>query len=39
MEVYEDRIVAREYATKDAWETGQWTPQVWTLPFSKPRTA
>lgn len=38
MEVEEDRIIAREYATKDAWETGHWTPQVWTLPFRKPQT-
>lgn len=39
MEVHEDRIVAREYATKDAWQTGFWTPQTWTLPFRRPQTA
>lgn len=36
MEVHSDRIVAREYGTRDAWQTGQWTPQVWSLPLRRP---
>ncbi|MFM7058173.1 MAG: metallophosphoesterase family protein [Planctomycetota bacterium] len=39
LEVYGDRIVAREYGTKDAWQTGQWTGQVWTLPLRHPQPA
>ncbi len=39
VEVYGDRIVAREYATRDAWQTGQWTGQVWTLPLRQARPA
>lgn len=26
-------LVAREYATVDAWETGRWTPTVWRFPI------
>lgn len=37
MEVHGDRIVAREYGTKDAWQTGQWTGQIWSLPLRRPQ--
>jgi molybdenum-dependent DNA-binding transcriptional regulator ModE len=28
-QVTENQLVAREFATKDGWKTGAWTPQVW----------
>ncbi len=28
-----DKLTVREYATTDAWETGAWTPQTWTVPL------
>lgn len=28
-EIWPDRVLVREYGTKDAWETASWTPQVW----------
>ncbi|VTT98755.1 Metallophosphoesterase OS=Pirellula staleyi (strain ATCC 27377 / DSM 6068 / ICPB 4128) GN=Psta_1259 PE=4 SV=1 [Gemmataceae bacterium] len=31
-ELRTDGLVAREYRTDDAWETGEWTPQTWTAP-------
>jgi predicted phosphodiesterase len=31
-EIGERELVAREYATADAWESGAWTPQVWRTP-------
>jgi hypothetical protein len=24
----------REFGTKDGWQTGAWTPQVWRFPLS-----
>ena len=33
-ELHSDRLLAREYQTKDQWETGSWTPQVWTVPLA-----
>jgi cytolysin (calcineurin-like family phosphatase) len=30
MEISDGGVTAREYQTTDAWETGSWTPQVWT---------
>jgi hypothetical protein len=39
MEVHSDRVVAREYGTKDAWQTGAWTGQVWNLPLRRPQSA
>lgn len=29
-ELRAEELVVREYGTADAWETGAWTPQVWT---------
>lgn len=29
-----ERMLVREYQTKDAWETGSWTPQTWTVPLA-----
>jgi predicted phosphodiesterase len=34
-EVRAGETTVREYATTDAWETGAWTPQVWTTPVVK----
>jgi predicted phosphodiesterase len=34
-EVHADRVVAREYQTADAWETGSWTPEPWSAPIAK----
>lgn len=34
VELHDKQLVVREYMTKDAWETGAFTPQVWTTPFS-----
>ena len=31
-EIRGDGLIAREYQTTDAWETGSWTPQTWTAP-------
>ena len=33
LEVYEDSLLVRECATKDAWKTHFWTPQVWNVNF------
>jgi hypothetical protein len=35
VEVRGGKVVAREYQTADAWETGSWTPQVWTAPAAE----
>lgn len=32
VELGPDGLVVREYATKDAWQTGFWTPLVWRRP-------
>jgi predicted phosphodiesterase len=29
-EIRSDSLIAREYRTTDAWETGSWSPQTWT---------
>lgn len=33
LEVREKSVTAREYQTKDGWETGFWTPQTWKTSF------
>ncbi len=33
-EIRGDGLIVREYQTTDAWETGSWTPQVWTAPVT-----
>lgn len=35
MEIADGNVTAREYQTKDGWETGAWTPQMWSAEFSK----
>lgn len=35
LEVRSDIVVAREYQTKDGWDTGMWTPQSWSAPIAK----
>lgn len=32
-EIRNDGLKVREYQTTDAWETGSWTPQIWTAPL------
>jgi cytolysin (calcineurin-like family phosphatase) len=32
LEIGEKLVTAREYQTKDGWETGSWAPQKWTAP-------
>jgi cytolysin (calcineurin-like family phosphatase) len=32
VELTDKQTTVREYQTTDAWETGKWTPQVWTTP-------
>ncbi|MBL8813344.1 MAG: metallophosphoesterase [Planctomycetaceae bacterium] len=32
VELFEDEITVREYATKDGWKTGEFSPQVWNRP-------
>lgn len=32
-EVHDDRLLVRECATKDAWQTYFWTPQIWNVGF------
>jgi hypothetical protein len=34
IEMDDRRLIVREYMTRDAWQTGAFTPQVWTMPFS-----
>ena len=34
-EITAKELIAREFATTDAWKTGNWTPQVWRVPVSK----
>ncbi len=36
-EIRGDIVTAREYQTKDGWETGAWTPQTWTAKASNSR--
>ena len=33
VEAHETELVIREYQTTDRWQTGAWTPQVWTAPL------
>ncbi|MEX2216484.1 MAG: metallophosphoesterase [Phycisphaeraceae bacterium] len=33
MEVTATHLIAREYRTADAWETGEWNPMSWKLPI------
>jgi hypothetical protein len=33
-EIGRERLTAREYQTADAWETGSWSPQMWTYPIA-----
>lgn len=35
IEIRGETVTAREYQTKDAWESGTWTPQVWNAPIVK----
>jgi predicted phosphodiesterase len=32
-EISRDGVLAREYATQDAWQTGSWTRQSWSSPL------
>jgi predicted phosphodiesterase len=34
LQVSANEAVAREFATTDGWNTGEWTPQVWRLPVA-----
>jgi predicted phosphodiesterase len=36
-EIRGDGLVVREYQTTDAWESGTWTPHVWTVPVVAPK--
>lgn len=31
-ELHPGKLIVREYQTKDQWQTGSWTPQVWSMP-------
>ncbi|MBM3997497.1 MAG: hypothetical protein FJ303_25625 [Planctomycetes bacterium] len=33
IEIGRDSVTAREYQTKDGWQSGSWTPQVWSAKF------
>ncbi|HEY1068557.1 MAG TPA: metallophosphoesterase [Pirellulales bacterium] len=33
-ELRREELVCREYRTGDAWQTGEWTPQVWRVPLA-----
>jgi len=33
-EISPRELIAREYATTDAWETGRWTPTAWRFPIA-----
>jgi predicted phosphodiesterase len=32
-EIHNNGLIVREFQTTDAWETGSWTPQMWTTPI------
>jgi hypothetical protein len=32
--ISDTELRVREFATKDGWQTGAWTPQVWTFPLN-----
>lgn len=34
-EVTDRELIAREFATRDAWRTGAWTPHVWRVPLPR----
>lgn len=34
VELYERQLVVREYMTRDGWQTGAFTPQVWRSPVA-----
>lgn len=34
VELSASSLRVREFATKDGWQTGTWTPQVWTFPIA-----
>jgi hypothetical protein len=34
-EVTDRELVMREFATRDAWQTGQWTPTAWRVPLRR----
>ncbi|MFO0865065.1 MAG: metallophosphoesterase [Gemmataceae bacterium] len=34
-EIGPEELIAREFATRDAWDTGEWTPQTWRVPIRK----
>lgn len=34
VELRAQQLVVREYSTKDRWQTGHFTPQVWTAPIA-----
>jgi predicted phosphodiesterase len=36
IEIRGDTVTAREHQTKDGWQTGTWTPQVWSAAVRKP---
>lgn len=33
LEINDASVTAREYQTKDGWETGSWAPQTWSAPI------
>lgn len=35
IEIKGDSVTAREYQTKDGWQSGTWTPQTWTASLVK----
>jgi hypothetical protein len=34
VELHDKQMLVREYQTKDAWETGSFTPEFWAAPFA-----
>lgn len=37
IEIRGDNLIAREYQTTDAWATGSWTPQSWSVRVARPK--
>jgi predicted phosphodiesterase len=33
VECYRDRLIVREYQTTDRWQSGDFTPEIWTTPI------
>jgi hypothetical protein len=33
VQISNNRLIVREYTTHDRWQSGAWTPQIWSKPI------